>query len=272
MPTLSSFGQHHGRQLFIISRLLRLLTIGLFAPRTPLESLLYTPSYLAYRARAPPYCHQFKNASSIRARFSLTQPTTNTTTPQQKPRIMLTAIGRAAAQQLLMRTAPLIVLRSQPTVRFACRALSTTQWARLPAKAAALNAKTKKTTSTATKKKPAAKKPAAKTATKKAAPKKKAVAKKQPAVKRSKKVLSPEEQARADLRLLKEAALLNQEPKVSAISAWSVYVTQQTKGVSADRNGMGENMVKLAEAFKNLPSYELQVSCAMCRPTIFPRP
>ncbi|KAL2879990.1 hypothetical protein SGCOL_004709 [Colletotrichum sp. CLE4] len=169
---------------------------------------------------------------------------------------MLTAIGRAAAQRLLLRTAPLAVPRTQLAVARAasCHGFSTSQWARMPAtKAATTTTKAKKTTAAKTKsatkaKKPAAKKPKAKkkVAVKKAAPKK-----------RVKKVLTPEQQQKLKVREWKKAALL-QEPKKLPTNAWLVYSTQQFAAEPNSDLPLSDRIKVFAESFKNLSSYDAQ--------------
>ncbi|KAL0938920.1 HMG box protein [Colletotrichum truncatum] len=156
---------------------------------------------------------------------------------------MLTAIGRAAAQRLLLRAAPLAIPRSQLVVRVACRAFSTTQWARLPAKATSSTTTTKK--AAAPKKKVVAKKPKAKKAVKKPAAKK-----------RVKKELTPEEKLKLDVRAWKKAALLT-EPKLLPATAWTVYSSQQNKSQSWNVP-LANRMKQISEDFKNLSSYEAQ--------------
>ncbi|KAF4782340.1 HMG box protein [Colletotrichum scovillei] len=171
---------------------------------------------------------------------------------------MLTAIGRAAAQRVLLRTAPLAVPRTQlAVVRAAsCRGFATSQWARMPATKAATTTKTKTKTTAAKKKpatkakKPAAKKPKAKkkVAVKKAAPKKKKV---------KKVVLTPEQQKRLRVRELKAAALL-EEPKKLPTNTFRVYAEQQFATEPTSDLKLTDRVKGIAESYKNLSSYEVQ--------------
>ncbi|OHF01385.1 HMG box protein, partial [Colletotrichum orchidophilum] len=166
---------------------------------------------------------------------------------------MLTAIGRAATQRLLLRAAPLSVPRTQLFVAraTACRGFSTSQWVRMPASQAATTTKTKKTTGAKKKtalktKKPASKKPKAK----------KVIAKKAAPKKRVKKQLTPEETQKLKVRQWKKTALLN-EPKKLPTSAWLVYVTREHQTAESG-SSLTERTKALAESFKNLSSYEVQ--------------
>ncbi|KAH0436966.1 hmg box [Colletotrichum camelliae] len=174
---------------------------------------------------------------------------------------MLTAIGRAAAQRLAIRAAPLTASRAVP--RVACRAFSTTNWAHLPAKAAvASSTKTKamKATTTAAKKKPVAKKPAVK----KPAAKTKKVAAKKPAKKpakpkgRPRRALTPEEKLKLEKKDLKQVALLASEPSNSVTTAWQVYQTEKLRAEAIPRGEFGSRIAAFAEDFKNLSTQELQ--------------
>ncbi|KAK1452161.1 HMG box protein [Colletotrichum melonis] len=170
---------------------------------------------------------------------------------------MLTAIGRAAAQRVLLRTAPLAVPRTQlAVVRAAsCRGFSTSQWARMPATKAATITKTK-TKTTAAKNKPAtkAKKPAAK---KPKAKKKVAVKKAVPKKKVKKVVLTPEQQKRLRVRELKTAALL-EEPKKLPTNTFRVYAEQQFATEPTSDLKLTDRVKSIAESYKNLSSYEVQ--------------
>ncbi|TEA14184.1 High mobility group protein DSP1 [Colletotrichum sidae] len=183
---------------------------------------------------------------------------------------MLTVIGRAAAQRLAARAAPLVVSRYFFVARVvARRAFSTTRWARLPAQAAASTA-TKKPKASATKKettpaakkvaakKPAAKKPAAKkpAAKKPAAKKKKKVTKKV----KPKRVKTPEELLKLKIRELKTKALLKQEPQPNGRSAWQAYVNERSDEFSktGDRAVFGALMKSCGNGWRNLSSYEVQ--------------
>ncbi|TDZ13059.1 High mobility group protein DSP1 [Colletotrichum spinosum] len=168
---------------------------------------------------------------------------------------MLTVIGRAAAQRLAARAAPLVVSRYFFVARVvARRAFSTTRWARLPAQAAASTA-TKKPKASATKKEttPAAKKVAAK---KPAAKKKKKVAKKV----KPKRVKTPEELLKLKIRELKTKALLKQEPQPNGRSAWQAYVNARSDEFSktGDRAVFSQLMKSCGNGWRNLSSYEVQ--------------
>ncbi|GKT54994.1 HMG box protein [Colletotrichum tofieldiae] len=172
---------------------------------------------------------------------------------------MLTAIGRAAAQRLFLRAAPLAGPRTQPIVRAACRDFSTSQWVRVPAtKASSTTTKTKKTTEAkdgaATKKKATTKTKEA--AAKKPKAKKKAVVKKPAPKKRVKKVLTPEEKQKLDVREWKKLALLP-DPKQLPASAWLVHATESGKQAGS-LTDLTNRTKESAESFKKLSSYELQ--------------
>ncbi|OLN88736.1 hypothetical protein CCHL11_01869 [Colletotrichum chlorophyti] len=154
---------------------------------------------------------------------------------------MLTTIGRAAAQRLLvLRAAPLTIPRTQPNVRAACRAFSTSQWARSPAtKAPATKTKTKKP------------------ATRKAATGKPKAAKKQVVKKPApKKELTPEQKLKIQKKEAKKVALLT-EPKRLPQSPWHVYVTSEIKAIN-DVTAFGDKQKKLSDTFKTFSSYEIQ--------------
>ncbi|KAK1976966.1 HMG box protein [Colletotrichum cereale] len=171
---------------------------------------------------------------------------------------MLTAIGRAATQRLLLRVAPLAGPRTQPVVCGAGRGFSTSQWARMPAtKASLTTTKTKKSTEAtkdgaATKKKKAT----AKTKTKTKAATKPKKEKKSVPKKRVVKVLTPEEKQKLDVRKWKKLALLP-DPKKLPTNKWLVYVTEETKGSESPADLMN-GAKERGESFRNLTSYELQ--------------
>ncbi|KAI8151137.1 High mobility group-T protein [Colletotrichum sp. SAR 10_70] len=175
---------------------------------------------------------------------------------------MLTAIGRAAAQRLVIRAAPLTASRAVP--RVACRAISTTKSAHLPAKAAAASStktKAKKTTTTAAKKKPVAKKPAAKkpaAKTKKVAAKKPAKTKTGQGRGRPRRAPTPEEKLKVLKKELKQVALLASEPSNKVTSAWMVYQTERLRAETIAREAFGDRITAFAEDFKNLSTHELQ--------------
>ncbi|GKT42209.1 uncharacterized protein ColSpa_02390 [Colletotrichum spaethianum] len=172
---------------------------------------------------------------------------------------MLTSIGRAAAQRLLFRAAPLAGPRTQSIVRAAYRGFSTSQWTRVPAtKASSTTTKTKKTTEAkdgaAAKKKVTTKTKEA--AAKKPKAKKKVAAKKPVPKKRAKKVLTPEEKQKLDVREWKKLALLP-DPKRLPSTAWLLHSAEA--GKQADSAAVLMDRTKeSAESFKNLSSYELQ--------------
>jgi hypothetical protein len=126
------------------------------------------------------------------------------------------------------------------------------------AKTTAAKPRAKKTTTAA--KKPAAKKATTKRATatkRKAVKAKKPAAKKAAPKKRVKKVLTPEEKRKLEIRELKKIALLS-EPKRLPDTAWMVYMQQGLGGLSSVAEV--SNAVKgLGESYASLSSLEKQV-------------
>lgn len=174
---------------------------------------------------------------------------------------MLTSIGRAAARRIT--TIPRLSAASSQLLSHnvaavtcpavAARAFTVSAWTRLPAS----KTPPKKKTKAAAPKKAAAKKTATTKAKPKAVkpkpkPKAKAAAKPGP---KSKKVITPEEQEKLDIRELKSWALLN---KITGLpeTAWLVYIAQEIKPGEKDLVG---KMSQISAAFKNLYSYEREV-------------
>lgn len=176
---------------------------------------------------------------------------------------MLTSIGRAAARRIT--TTPRLSAASSQLLSHnvaavtcpavAARAFTVSAWTRLPASKAPPKKKTKAAApkkaaakkTTTTKAKPKANKPKPK-----AKPKAKAAAKPGP---KPKKVITPEEQEKLDIRELKSWALLN---KITGLpeTAWLVYIAQEIKPGEKDLVG---KMSHISAAFKNLYSYEREV-------------
>jgi hypothetical protein len=111
-------------------------------------------------------------------------------------------------------------------------------------------------TRTATKRKPASSR-ARKTKAKTAASKKK-----KPAAPRGRprKVLTPEEAAKVEVRDLKKVALLK-EPARLADRTWMVYASQHLKGIKGQAD-LGVEMKRLSASYKTLSSSELEVRCS----------
>ncbi|KAK2020142.1 HMG box protein [Colletotrichum eremochloae] len=167
---------------------------------------------------------------------------------------MLTAIGRAATQRLFLHAAPWASPRTQVILHTAYCGFSTSQWARMPAKASSTATKTKKSTEAkggaATKKKVTAKnKTKEKAATE---PKEK----KKPGPTKRVKVLTPEEKEKLDVRKWKKLALLP-DPKRLPTNKWMVYVVEATKGADSAADLL-KRAKESGESFRNLSSYELQ--------------
>ncbi|KAH7137224.1 hypothetical protein B0J13DRAFT_559233 [Dactylonectria estremocensis] len=176
---------------------------------------------------------------------------------------MLTSIGRAATRRIVANTrlsASSSQLLSHNVVAcpvVAARAFSTSPWTGLPAsktptkKAAApkkTTAATGKATATAKKTK------AATTKATKPKPKAKPKAKPQPKTapaKKPKKVLTPEETLKLEIRELKSFALLEKRKSLPD-TTWLVYINQNVKAGEP----LGSQSKELAASFKNIYSYE----------------
>lgn len=166
---------------------------------------------------------------------------------------MLTAIGRASVQRVLVQgsalaarratvAAPAFVKATAP----ASRAFTTSLRVRLPAAAGKKATKTKKDTTT----KKAATKPKAAAAKKKAAPKPKAV-------KKVKKEVTPEAKLKKDIKNLKAIALLD-EPKKLPENSWTVFTAENVKaGTTADNQ-----IVDVAREYRSLSESQLLVCSA----------
>lgn len=182
---------------------------------------------------------------------------------------MLTSIGLAAARRALASAPPsrlALTSSSAGAIVHVSRAFSASAWARLASAATAKKVTAAKTKTA--KPKPKAKTTKATKATKatktsvtkakKKAPVKKAVLKKKkPVVRKKKPVLkkkkvvkkttkkakkmTPEQKGRAELRELKEMALLK-GPKMLAPNSWAVYVAQHVTG--------GDGQLTLVERIK----------------------
>ncbi|KDN71141.1 putative HMG box protein [Colletotrichum sublineola] len=169
---------------------------------------------------------------------------------------MLTAIGRAATQRLFLRAVPWASPRTQVILHTAYCGFSTSQWARMPAKASSTATKTKKSTEAkggaATKKKVTAKnKTKEKAATE---PKEK----KKPGPTKRVKVLTPEEKEKLDVRKWKKLALLP-DPKRLPTNKWMVYVRLQEK---ADENKLINNANYKAWVESHTPQAVAQANLA----------
>lgn len=116
---------------------------------------------------------------------------------------------------------------------------------------AAAKPRAKRSATTAAKKKATGKKSAGRKKAKKA---KKAAPKK-----RVRKVLTPEEKTKLDVRNLKKIALLD-EPKRVPDQAWLVYVAQNMKHVTKDT--LGATVKGLASQYNSMGSFEKEVCAA----------
>lgn len=171
---------------------------------------------------------------------------------------MLTSIGRAPVQRVFARSSALrrsttnLPLRLRPAVH-ALRTFTASQRSQLATKVSSTNV-----ADTKTKKAPAAKEPTKKkTATKpKAVKKKKAAPKPKPKPRQAKKVLSPEEKLKANIKRLKAVALLD-EPKKRPATTWTIFVARSLKPGVTDFTA---SIRALANEFKSISSYDKQVS------------
>ncbi|KAH6691614.1 hypothetical protein F5X68DRAFT_229464 [Plectosphaerella plurivora] len=170
---------------------------------------------------------------------------------------MLTAIGRASVQRVLVRGSALAARRTATAtpsfvraVAPASRTFTTSLWSRSPDAAEKPATKTKKAkTTTTAKKTTAAKKPKAaakKPAVKKAAPK--------PKAKKVKKELTPEEKLKKEIKELKIKALIKEQPKMLPDSKWMVFCAANiVAGVPATKQ-----VADVAKVFRTLSEAELQ--------------
>lgn len=167
---------------------------------------------------------------------------------------MLTALGRAALRRATVacaaRTLSVSSLRATPVVMqlSSKTALPPTTWSGV------LAVRTFATTRRNTK---GAKKGTA--TKKKAAPKKKKAKAKKAAAPKKKRVISPLAKARAERRELLSKALFD-EPAQLPATPWLVYVSEHTKGTKLASGQFGSHMKQLAANFKNLSTFEIQVS------------
>ena len=122
-------------------------------------------------------------------------------------------------------------------------------------------AKTAVKKKTPTKAKPKAKKAAAKKKTparKRKVVKKKVVKPKKKVPTEKQKLAAVQTKARDEIKKLKETALLNTTPKLTAANAWTVFVSEKLKGSTV---GVTETMKAASAEFKALSASELEV-CA----------
>ncbi|KAL7936816.1 hypothetical protein V8C35DRAFT_208286 [Trichoderma chlorosporum] len=163
-------------------------------------------------------------------------------------RRVLTSSGAAAPwrQSTGVAARALVMRLALPSVR----TISISASMRSPAAKATAKPKTAAKKSTTTKKtaKPKAKKPAKKKAVKK----KVAVKKPKKTIKKKKKALTPEEKEKAEIKKLKQMALLK-GPTLLPETAWNVYFVDNVRGSS----GTAVDRAKtLAISFKNLNETE----------------
>ncbi|KAJ0160368.1 hypothetical protein CTA2_8094 [Colletotrichum tanaceti] len=165
---------------------------------------------------------------------------------------MLTGIGRAATQRVLIRTAFLAGPRTQPLVRVTCRSFSTSRWVCLPAaKASSTTTETKKALKA---KAGAATKTKAPTKTKAKAAEKRPKEKKEA---NKKEELTPEQTLKLEIKEQKRFALLP-NPKPLPNSTWTVYVTEKANDPGLANLDMLSRAKHNAEVYKTLSSSELQ--------------
>jgi len=172
---------------------------------------------------------------------------------------MLTSIGRAAARRAMASAPSTLAAAAKLTPQAAAarpsfhgaalpvRCLSATAWARSPAASSNSSSGAKKAAGTKTTKK---KKTATKTA-KKAAPKK--------PKKKAKKVLTPEEKEKAEIKELKNMALLK-GPSLLPETLWSVYVADN---LPSGQGKLTDKIKEVASRFSGLSEYEKDVSFAL---------
>lgn len=174
---------------------------------------------------------------------------------------MLSSIGRTAVQRLALRpaaTSSYSAVVSRLATRASCQRPGLV-WLGSGSRSLVTASVTKpKKSTTATKKTATAASKAKKTATKtkKAAPVKK---KKKVVKKPVKKELTPEQKDLLQLRALKTKALFT-EPKALAESTWTLYISENLKGVSSPPAVVRESIGELAASYKALPSHETSVS------------
>ncbi|KAL7799166.1 hypothetical protein V8C37DRAFT_150925 [Trichoderma ceciliae] len=173
-------------------------------------------------------------------------------------RRVLASSGAAAPwrQSAGLAARALVLRHAMPSVRV----ISISASMRTPA-AKATTSKATKATKSSTKKpaakktaKPAAKKPAKKVVKKKAVAKKKVAVKKAKKTTAKRKTLTPEQKEKAEIRKLKQMALLK-GPTFLPETAWNVYMVDNIRG----RGGkLVDNIKVIASSFKNLPEAEIE--------------
>ena len=199
--------------------------------------------------------------------------------------MMLSAIGRVAAQRLGARVSPSMPkLQRVIMLGNASNAATRDQFLQLPLRGYATAAEATKTKPASSKAK-STKKPAAKKTTKvaaKAKPAKKPAKKptkkpaKKVAKKRVKKVLTEEQQAKKAekaqkdlIKQLKVVALLGQEPKPGATTAYTVIqkeIFANNAGSKGNKHSeitasFTEHVKEVSKKYANLSASELEVSC-----------
>lgn len=175
---------------------------------------------------------------------------------------MLTATARASLQRVTaLPLRPLVAARTPVLATAAhARPFSATAWAGGASKVNTMQAKKEVAREAAREKKLAAaeKRKVDKEAKAKARDEARAKKKEEGAEKKKKKrALTPEEKAKAEVKELKERALLK-EPRKSPDTAWKVYVSQELKGASVGQDLAGSTRA-VSERFKNLSTSELEV-------------
>lgn len=181
---------------------------------------------------------------------------------------MLSTIGRAAIRRIGGGSASTTnrALQSLWTLQRADHAQSQTPRCYATATKTVAKPKAKKATTTTkaktvSKAKPAAKKKAV--VKKKLAPKKKKVVlKKKPAVKKKKVPATEEQKAKAELKVLKAKALLDEEPSGLPTTAWLVMSSDALKAKEAT---VQSGMPALSAKYKGLSASELEVCLPVFR-------
>lgn len=165
---------------------------------------------------------------------------------------MLTAIGRASVQRVLVRGSALATATPSfvRAVAPASRTFTTSLWSRSPTASEKSATKTKKAKTTTAKK--TAAKP--KTAEKKVAKKKKAAPKPKPKKVKVKKVLTPDEKLKKDIRELKVKGLFKKEPKMLPDTKWTVFTSANVTGGTR----LIDQMAIVSREFKSLSESEMQ--------------
>ncbi|KAI0842072.1 hypothetical protein F5Y06DRAFT_258931 [Hypoxylon sp. FL0890] len=179
---------------------------------------------------------------------------------------MLSLIGRAATRRLISAPAPtssyrIVVSRLAAVTLGPNRDFvrSLTQGTKKSSTATTTKSATKPTATkgrTKTSTKATASKPKSKAKAKAKSKSKTKSAKSKPAL-RKKKVLTPEQKAALERKILRETALFT-EPKPLPDNAWRVFVAEQTTNKPNNPLELGTRMSQLSQQMKGLPASEQQ--------------